>query len=302
MNAISDDEWLDEQLRLELPNGYRLDGLLGGGGRTIVASATHPKHGGIALKMDRKMFTFPCLVRELPIWLTGAPLYDLGRLNRKLARLIGDPQLPYAVEAYNGLFTAPLEVLRENRITDLTTFAAQELDVRSLRFIFRAPPFLEKLHELSSAVAWPDNGPLWATSDDSVTHASAEVINWAKAALNSVGEIEEDSELVPGTMLDNPLLVWGGAAMEGFFSRTEFPAAAQAVRDQLELLPAAECSVFAYQATAVVHCIRKVLSHARASRMAMLYDATNLYSRRVSLPTDEANLDVPFFMSETQPE
>src|SRR5262245_8318473 len=114
---VIDEKWLEE-LRIELGEGYLLDGVHVGG-TWAVFKVINPDGHAWAIRLPRNLVEFPSYIREVPNWLAPSPQYDVDRLNRKLANLLGDPQLHVLVRAYDTLFTSILESFYEHETFDL---------------------------------------------------------------------------------------------------------------------------------------------------------------------------------------
>jgi hypothetical protein len=250
--------WLDAQLRYDLPGGYRLDGCqVGGSAATLKVIDPHGE--AWAIRIPRAPLEFPSYIHEVPNWVAPSPRYELPRLNRKLANLVGDPQPLLLVTAYRTLFGALADSFRTAGVADLDELRGEtEDDTRALRFLLQTPPFAYRLQDLVSGAGEPEAGA-WASQ--------------ALAALERLGP--GDPDLDPGSLLDNPLLVWGGAVMAGFFTRAELAGAATEVERHLDALPEARVQAFLEQALLLSQALAQVTDAGQGLRL--LCDATGFY-------------------------
>ncbi|MEV4517347.1 hypothetical protein AB0K00_51390 [Dactylosporangium sp. NPDC049525] len=266
MAAVIDEEWLDEQLRFDIPGGYRLDGCRVGGS-WVVIFVQYPDRPDQAIKIPRAPFLFPSYIREIPNFLAPSPRYDLGRLNRKLAGMLGDLQVPLLVMGYRELFDALVGTLRTNDVWQLDAISGEtEEDTARLRFLLATPPVEYLL------------------SDDASEHRDPATRLWAERALAALDRLRPDVQAFrPDIMLDNPLLVWGGAVMSGYFTKAELPHAASAALDHLDPADEERLAVFLAQATMLVDALTGIVGTSLGLRK--LCDATELFPWR--FVTDE---------------
>src|SRR5262249_32309934 len=125
-----DEKWLNE-LRIDLGEGYRLDGVHIGG-TSAVAKVIYPNGTEWAIRFSRTLFHFSSYIREIPNWLVPRTHYDVDRLNRKLANLLGDPQVHILVRAYDVLFNSILESFYEAGQTKLGSIAAASKEAEKI--------------------------------------------------------------------------------------------------------------------------------------------------------------------------
>lgn len=269
-----DHEWL-EHLQFELGEGYRLDGIHAGGSWAAL-KIVYPDGSAMAYRLPRKLFEFACYIHEVPNWLVPSPRYDADRLNRKLANLVGDPELHFVVETYDLLFHSILESGYEAGIAKLDSFAADSEELNAMwRFILQTPAISYRLNE-------------YAAGADQARRS------WAEQALIEIKRIgAADPELSPETLFDNPLVVWGGAVSEGFFTRAELPCAVSAVKQQLLQLPQEQQQIFLSQMHALMvvrHCIEGLPT---PTSIGVFCDATGFFPTRYATE-EESTADDQF--------
>jgi hypothetical protein len=264
-----DADWL-QGLRLELPGGYRIEGGQVGGS-WVVLKVVYPDGKPWAIRIPKTLFLFGSYIHEVPNWLAPSPQYDVDRLNRKLTNLLGDPQLDCFVDTYNTFFNSLLEGLHEAGHSDLDQLTGEwggvggkDEATRILRFLMQTPAVSHRLED-------------WAT------RAEAQRRAWAEQAQRSLARIGPgDPGLRPETLHDNPLFVWGGAVMAGFFTKREFRGAVSAVLDIMESVQEDQARAFLDQTVALVCVLRDVVGTGSVSRFAAFCDATGFFSQELA--------------------
>jgi hypothetical protein len=207
------------------------------------------------ITMTRELWVFPSYVRELPPHLSLGRPQDPERLMRKLDRLIGDPMMDRIVRAYDGLYRTLVDNLHAWPPLDTTTFN-DEVMGEFFWFGARAPGTLALLERLASA-----------------SRARPETVAWARQTANLLRRerIGPDPSLRPETLHANPLYVFGGAHLEGFFGN-DSTRAVDRVCSHLAVHPT-EFQTFAVQALALSELLR-LLRIPGAEGFAKLYEAT----------------------------
>lgn len=103
-----DQEWLS-QLNFVRPDGLHIQGVLGIGSEKVVLKATASDGKELALATYRHVLGYH--IREIPLLLSEKPMYDVGRLNRKVAQLMGDETLDEMTAEYDRLFCSVIRIL-----------------------------------------------------------------------------------------------------------------------------------------------------------------------------------------------
>jgi hypothetical protein len=239
-----DKQWL-ASLQFLTPDGSAYSGLLdisddqfvmeftGAGGTTHVSHSTH--HLGFYL-------------RELPLFLTGDPLYKIDGLNEKLRNSIGNYWLDSMSAPYETLYVRLIDVLRNGGVSALkqTAWSSQAAD--SVPFILHSPGMKRRLVEL-------------------VAHADSAIAERARKLLSDIALVDYSADLCPERLPYNPLFVWGAALMDGFFTEAEIPIAAEFVR-QLEHSEISSNVMLIGQASALAHLIAQFVDAAIVQRFA----------------------------------
>jgi hypothetical protein len=261
-----DEEWLDRALRFDLPGGYRFSGVGGIGGSNVVIKFVYPDGQHFAVRLPKQLFLFPSYIHEIPNWLAPHPMYDVNRLNRKLAKLEGDPLLDVLVETYDTFFSSFVYSAREADAADFDLITGEsEESTRAIRFVLATPPIARRLDNLASSAE------------------NLETRAWALQARKAVDRIRPgDPELLPLSLLNNPLFVWGAAICSGYLTKAEFPLAANAVRERLKTLSEAQKRAFQFQALLLIDGIRLMLGSGAVSGLAAFCDSTGLFDEEVA--------------------
>ena len=98
-----------------------------------------------------------------------------------------------------------------------------------------------------------------------------------------------DQGLSPATLFDNPLFVWGGAILEGYFTKAEFPLAVSAVEQQFQSLSEDEIEVCLNQMYGLMVAMNAIEGMSLPPRIAMFCDATGRFEARFSPMRRERN-------------
>ncbi|HEY7322020.1 MAG TPA: hypothetical protein VIE89_31015 [Candidatus Binatia bacterium] len=251
---IFDEEWLAE-LRIEWPEGCRIEGA-NVGGSWVVLKMVAQDGKAWALRIPKRPFTFANYIREVPNWLALTPQYDVDRLNRKLSNCLGDPQMYVVVNAYRDLFRSFIASFHEAGISDLDSLRGETQEsTRAIRFIIQTPAFAYLLDDWASEAQDPERQ------------------SWAARARESRARLGAgDSELLPEILLDNPLFVWGGAILSGFFTKSEFPRAASAVRHHFDAVREEWRRAFIGQTMLLLDALRTIVGP--VSRFVVFCDVT----------------------------
>jgi hypothetical protein len=253
-----DEDWLDQQLRFELPRGYRLDGCQVGGS-WVALKVIYPDGKPWAIRIPKELFLFPSYIHEVPNWIAPSPQYDLGRLNRKLGGLLGDPQLHILISSYNNLFSSFVNSFQEAGVSDLDEIVGEtEEATQAIRFFLQTQAVSYRLEDLSSQ------------TEDPRTR------EWAEGALEALARMGSgDPQLRPESLLDNPLFVWGGAVMSGFFTRAELPYAVSDVVNHMDSVSEQHAQAFLRQAVLLIEALRDIVGDGLGLRQ--LCDATAFF-------------------------
>lgn len=279
-----DQEWL-ENIDFVRPDGLHIKGLAGIGSEKVVLNATAPDGKRLVLATYRNVLGYH--IREIPMIISDKPMYDLNRLNRKLAQLVGDDTLDEMTAEYDRLFCSVIRILynactqnSESKSNVPMVVAAVSLfltpaEPDALRFLLATPMMNRRLQELASLKPDPDdaasmfvhvNGP-----DFPINALMDEVTEWAKSMLVYCAETMNQAPSEPDTLSQNPLFVWGAAVTDGFFADEELPAAVTFVKEKFGALPShPRVAQFLEQITAIAGLMACALNESKLPRLVKL--------------------------------
>lgn len=224
-----DPEWL-EGLRFQAIEDVRVTGLAGIGTEKVVLTGEDPIHGKIVLKLPRTMIGLH--INEIPPTISATRIYDLDRVNSKLAKLVGNGRLDMMSLWYDRLYSMFVKILSEHGVGGLIFSNMLDESVQTIPFLLGTGPIERRLREI---VEWPvsDDDPL---SRMPVVNGEFPIrlyigdkpVPWAVEGLKAIETMAGYArDMSPATALANPLIVWGAAALEGFFSDDEMPLVAR---------------------------------------------------------------------------
>ncbi|GAA2415376.1 hypothetical protein [Streptomyces coeruleofuscus] len=224
-----DEEWLAAQ-RFTTFDGHRVVGLLGIGSEHVTFEVQTLDGKGMARQTRLEHLGYH--IRELPLFLTGKPAYDLDRLARKLAGLRGAPELDAMTKQYNRLHSAIIKILHQHGLTGVLAAAYKMVTLDFVVFLLKSPGVRRRLAEFAELADRVEHRGFVLT-DVKVNEPfpiSAERVDlkrWAASMLDHIDELSMESDhLHPDMLPDNPLYVWGAAVTDGFVTDAEMESAA----------------------------------------------------------------------------
>lgn len=179
-------------------------------------------------------------------------MYDVNRLNRKLAQLIGDETLDEMTSEYDRLFCSVIRILYEGCTQNAQSRANVPMvvatlsllltpsDPDALPFLLATPMMNRRLKELASLTPDHDvpasmffrvNGPNFP-----IAGLMDQVTAWARSMLAYCAERQPRAPFEPDTLSQNPLFIWGAAVTDGFFTDEELASAVAFVEQQFGTL------------------------------------------------------------------
>jgi hypothetical protein len=214
-------------------------------------------------------------------------MYDLNRLNRKLAQLIGDETLDQMTCEYDRLFSSVIRILYEGCTQNAQSKANVPMvvatlsllltpsDPDALPFLLATPMMNRRLRELAGLTPDPANpasmfvhvnGPNFP-----IDGLMDEVTEWSKTMLAYCADSQKRAPFEPATLSQNPLFVWGAAITDGFFTDEELPAAVAFVQQKFGSLPShPRLTQFLEQITAIANLMASVLQESELIRLVKL--------------------------------
>jgi hypothetical protein len=128
---------------------------------------------------------------------------------------------------YDLLYSKVMKIVSRSGVAGLIGYSMSPQSIESIPFIVNSTPFIRRLSEIRN---WPSdsaeplslvpkvNGPEYPIQ----LNLAGGPPNWAIRAEKALEFVPEyDVNLNACSLFENPLIVWGAAAMEGFFSNEE---------------------------------------------------------------------------------
>lgn len=277
-----DTEWLS-RLNFSSQLGFRVHGCAGVGAERVVLNATTDDGREIVIKTERNHLAYH--ICEVPLFLSGSPLYDVNVLNRKLLRLVGDPRLDIVVRPYDRLYSSVLRLLftAREKMSDLSPSSIGMLSTtlcpaapEALHWLLGTPAIRRRLEEIANL---PE-----AISSDAMTSfprvngsnfpiegSRNELIEWAESTLSWLSSIESTAPMSPELFASNPVFAWGGAAMDSFVTDSEMVTCAAFIQGKFGRLPEnPNATLCIEQADSMAHLLVAFLKDAPLDRFLLL--------------------------------
>jgi hypothetical protein len=267
-----DEDWL-KNLKFTTTDGVAVDGVAGIGSENIVFNAMLPDGKRIVLKVRRFHLGFH--IKELPIFLTGQPQYDIARLNRKLLARVGDTLFDSMTSEYDRLYSSILSIIHKAKVGGLILSVMTPDSVETIPFILHTPGMKRRLREIAALPESDEpsdffvkvNGPNFP-----ITGIRSSLREWAHESLESIDRLwQTNPDIDPESLPNNPLFVWGAAAMDGFITDQEMDAVAAFVKGHFgELAQHPRAATFVSQADAIANLLAQFLKDSEVARFVKL--------------------------------
>lgn len=262
-----DEEWL-KSIRIETFSKGKVIGLLGHGAEYIVFKVAFPDGRELAMRVKGNHLGF--YLKEIPPFMSPAPLYDVVRLNEKLATLVGNPLLDEMTDQYDLLYSLVQKLLYE---TSINKFVFSTINTDAATFILKSPGMTRRLQELATLSIKKGN-PFYRVNvrnEYAFDVETDDIRRWAKKALDDIQNLKpQNHPFNPETLAFNPLYAWGAAVMDGFFTDNEIPRAADIMNMKFGPLtsnPAA--SVYSFQIGAIADLFGQFLPKSPVQRLVI---------------------------------
>lgn len=279
-----DEDWL-RTLSFSTTTGVRIEGLLGCGSEKVTLKGVLPDGKPVAVVSYKHHLGFH--IREVPPFLSGKPLYDVVRVCKKLRALIGCGYVDSISSDYDRMFSSILKWLHtthrdredvENIATLLRTIGTVVTPAvpEALHFILASPGMKRRLHEIASLPQATKAEPLLMFArvnlpNFPIEEARDHVVRWAERMLRVQAELERDAPFEPKTLEQNPIYVWGAAAVDEFFVNEEMPQVAQFIETQFgKLIESAHLQLWSAQIDTVTHLMACFLERSNVGRIVRL--------------------------------
>jgi hypothetical protein len=279
-----DQEWLGN-LNFIGTHGLHIEGLAGLGSEKVVFKATAPDGKELVIQTYRHHLGYH--IREIPLLLSDKPLYDVRRLNRKLAQIVGDNSLDEMSADYDRLFSSVIRILFEgctkgeqSRVDVPGVLAALSMFVtpaspEALPFLLGTPMMARRLQELATLSPDPANPiSFWVrvNGPNFPIEAHADQIKgWATDILAYCRSANDRAPFEPESLSRNPMFVWGAAVTDEFFVDDELPAAVMFIEEEFGRLPSHPNVVqLLEQISAIASLMACVLKESKVDRLVKL--------------------------------
>jgi hypothetical protein len=230
-----DPQWL-ETLKFPIEGG-QVTGLAGLGSENVVLKVTTDEGKQLVVRFPKRMIAFH--LSEAPPLLAQGRLYDVASVSRKLHQFVGKRNFDTCSIHVDDLCSLVLKFLAEHGIAKFIFTNQRPDSAVSLPFALHLPPIRRRLQDWASRVVDdPEDAASFMPAVNGerypirllVSSTDGCISEWVRQALDGLDRLpERDASLRADAIFDNPLVIWGAAAMEGFFSDDEMPVAAQCI-------------------------------------------------------------------------
>jgi hypothetical protein len=232
-----DEEWL-KTVRGRTPDGFDIIGLLGVGTQKVVFEAKAPDGRSIAMQTPR--WTLAYHIQEASLALTTEPRYSVSDLNEKICKLVGSRVVHRWIFWYHKLHVRYLRILQKNGIAGCIFSSDTPDSLEYIPFFLKSPGMIERLSELAE---WPEpsasdpNSLLIYMHEDLVTEPLRDTVfsahRWAAEAIEAIKRYPDNGvPYTPSGLYENPLIAWGGAILDDFFTDEEVEEAATFITER----------------------------------------------------------------------
>ncbi|MDQ3821033.1 MAG: hypothetical protein M3362_25590, partial [Acidobacteriota bacterium] len=204
------------------------------------------------------------------------PKYEIGRLNQKLLRLIGNPLLDSMTCEYDRLYSVLIKIMHEHGVPGLIASILTPESVEALPFILHTLGMKRRLTDIATLTnkTFPDEDSYVSVNGANfpIKGLDFKLVPWAKKTLEAIEYLpQQDPDISPERLPENPLYVWGAAVMDGFFTDEQIPLAVKFINEQFGSLPKhPQVSTFLAQADALAHLLVNFLENSEVSRFVKL--------------------------------
>jgi hypothetical protein len=222
-----DETWLGE-LRFTAVNNIEVNGLAGIGSEFVALSGTRSNGDQCVIRTPKTSIAFH--IQEVPPHLSLRPAYQLDRVNEKLQALVGNPMLDKMSTDYNELYCRILQIISKAGVPGLIFSNTLRESIETIPFILHTPALQRRLEEFSDWPIDPDDPLTRMPSVNGEKYPIQLIIlpdrrdPWITETIEGLSRLPEyNKDLDAKSVFHNPLVVWGAAALDGFFTNEEMP-------------------------------------------------------------------------------
>jgi hypothetical protein len=202
--------------------------LAGVGSQNLALSGEMPDGQQIVIKAPKTTLAFH--IQEIPPSISLKPEYQLQRVNEKLASLVGHPMFDKMSIKYDDLYSKIIYIISKYGIPAFLFSNMSAESVETIPFVLHTPGLKRRLKEFAEWPYDPDNAVANMPSVNGEKYPVGLFITpnsrdpWISKSMEALeGLPEYNKELDASSLHKNPLIIWGAAALEGFFTDEEMP-------------------------------------------------------------------------------
>lgn len=176
-------------------------------------------------------------INEIPPMVSKNQLYQVDDLNLKLEGLLGNPYFDLMPHDFDRLHSLVAKIVFEHGITGVIASLFTPDSIETVPFILNTPGLkrrVSEMQEMTSPKAEREDMPITINGPNFPINLWPGVTKWTGIDLETIRYPEEYK---PETLNNNPLFIWGGAVLDGFFTDEELPIAAQYIETRFGSLP-----------------------------------------------------------------
>jgi hypothetical protein len=171
-------------------------------------------------------------IREVPPMLTKDRIYDVDKLNEKLEQMVGNPFYDVMPHDYDRLHSLVTSLLFKHGISGVVASLFSPESVETIPFILNSPGITRRIHEIeqmTSSNAIKEDQPIRINGPNFPIDLWPGVTQWEGVNLET---LSPPPDYKPQTLHENPLFIWGGAILDGFFTDEELLHATEFVQSK----------------------------------------------------------------------
>lgn len=206
---------------------------------------------------------------EIPPMLTKNPIYDVDIVNDKLNKMLGNPFYDAMPHDYDRLYSLLTKILFEKGVQGVIASLFSSESTETLPFILGTPGIKRRIHELkelTSSKSFNEDRPIDINGPNFPIKIWPGVTKWEGVNLDSISAFCSGYE--PQTLHDNPLFIWGGAILDGFFNNDELKHAAKYINANFGNIPSrSDANVLVSQIDAISSLLVQFFDNIKIERL-----------------------------------